>query len=182
MPRFCVRSVTLALAAPAALAALLAGHASAAIIDTIAVGRGENMSTIQVDFSNGDGYVFEFSYDGTATGFSALQSIEKLFPEFTLDYSEHPVFGPLVGGIGVFRDYEYGTGDLWPVVENYWHYWVKDTGEWDFAPIGAAGRTLFDGSHDGWVFGSPVPPQAIPAPQAAFLGLIAAAACRRRRR
>jgi len=154
--------------------------ASAGIVATLSAGTGASLSTIQIDFSNGNGYLLEYRWDGAASGFSALETLDSLLPEFTLDYDE-TVFGPLVTGLGVMADYEYGNGDQWPKVENYWHYWVKDSGDWSFAPVGAASRTLFDGSFDAWVFGSPQRPQPVPAPAGTLLAL-GAAICQRSRR
>jgi hypothetical protein len=77
-------------------------------------------------------------------------------------------FGAFVTGIGVGADTEYGEGDQWPV-ENYWHYWTQDSGAWEQAMVGASDRTIFNGSFDAWVFGSPVAPQAVPAPGALAL-------------
>lgn len=162
------------------MAAAQVQHVDAAIVTTLAAGQGENLSTIQIDFTNGNGYLLEYSWSGAATSFSALQAFDALLPEFTLVF-ERTGFGPLVTGLGVLGDYEYGTGDLWPVVENYWHYWVKDGGEWGWAPLGAADRALFDGSWDAWVFGTPAVPQPIPTPAAAILLAGAAATVRRRR-
>lgn len=166
--------------ASVALAAGLVAPASSAIVVTLETGEGANLSTIQVDFSNGNGYLLEYRWDGSATGFSALEALDQALPEFTLVAEPSP-FGPLVSGLGVLGDYEYGTGDLWPAVENYWHYWLKDSGQWSWAPLGAADRQLFDGSFDAWVFGSSVDPQPVPAPSAMLLLTALAPFCRRRR-
>jgi len=164
-------------------AVVLAGatiDASAAIVTTLTAGVGSNLSTIQVDFSGGNGYLLEYRWDGAATGFSALVALDALLPEFTLEF-EDTQFGALVLGLGVLGDYEFGNGDQWPTVENYWHYWLKDSGDWSFAPVGAGSRVLFDGSFDGWVFGSSTPPQQVPSPISG-LPLVALALVGRRRR
>lgn len=158
--------------------ALLTTGADAAIVATLDAGIGSSTSTVQIDFSNGNGYLLHYHYDGAATGFEALLAFDALLPEFSLIY-ERTGFGPLVTGLGVLDDFEYGNGDQWPVVENYWHYWIADSGSWDFALSGASTRALFDGSFDGWVFGGPDSPQPVPAPPA---GVILAAWFGRRRR
>lgn len=164
----------------AVFVAVSASNASAGIVTTLSAGDGGNLSTIQVDFSNGNGYLLEYRWDGAATGFSALLALDALLPEFTMIY-EDTVFGPLVTGFGVLGDNEYGTGDQWPVVENYWHYWLKDTGAWNFASEGATSRNLFDGSFDAWVFGSSAVPQPVPAPSALLVAAAAIRSLRRRR-
>lgn len=164
----------------AAALLLPAASAPAAIVTEFDVGLGGSTSTVQIDFSNGNGYLLRFHYDGAVTGFDALLAFEAQLPEFTL-VTEDFGFGPFVAGLGVLADYEYGTGDLWPVVENYWHYWLDDGSGWEFALVGASARQLFDGSFDGWVFGSPVPPQPVPGPAVWPMVAIAAIAARRRR-
>ncbi len=137
-----------------------AAHAD--ILQTYEVGVGNNTSTVQIDFSNGNGYLFTLRYSDTLTGLGALQLMASLAPDFTLTTDTFP-WGQLVTGLGVATDYEYGTGDLWPI-ENYWHYWITDdASNWIWAPQGASDRILTNGSADAWVFGTDISPQAVPA-------------------
>jgi len=169
-------------AASALLASLGANRdASAEIVASFSVGSGTSSSLVQFDFTNGNGYLIELLHNGGVTGFDALLAFDAWLPEFTLVYKDFG-FGELVAGIGILGDFEYGMGDQWPVVENYWHYWLQDSGSWEFAQVGASSRTLFDGSFDGWVFGSPQAPQVIPAPAGIFLGFGSLASLLRRRR
>ena len=166
---------------PAAVAAALvlaSPHAVAGIVATYDVGTGSSTSTIQVDFSNGNGYVINLSWTEPTDGFEALQAAIAAIPGSQLQYDVYP-FGSFVTGIGLGADFEYGNGDLWPV-ENYWHYWTEVNGPWEIAMFGAGDRVLVDGSKDAWVFGSSVAPQAVPAPGA--LALLAAVRGRRRRK
>lgn len=167
------------------LAALwgIASPAAAEIVQTSSVGLGTSTSTIQIDFTNGNGYLFSVHYDAPLTGWSALQLIAGETPGFTLVAEQYP-WGAFVTGLGVAGDYEYGTGDLWPDVENYWHYWVQDDAHaWQGAGFGPSDFTLFNGSAEAWVFGSSATPQAVPAgPGAALLACAATAALRGRRR
>jgi hypothetical protein len=166
---------------PAAVAAALAlssSHAFAGIVSTFSVGAGASTSTIQVDFSNGNGYVVNLSWTEPMSGFQAMQAVAAAIPGAQLQYDVYP-FGSFVTGIGLGTDFEYGTGDLWPV-ENYWHYWTQVDGQWEMAMFGASDRTLSNGSADAWVFGSSAVPQAVPGPGAAVL-LVAVIAGRRRR-
>lgn len=159
---------------PAAVAAalvLVSSHAFAGIVATYDVGTGTSTSTIQVDFSNGNGYVINLSWTEPMNGFQAMQAVAAAIPGSQLQYDVYP-FGTFLTGIGLGADYEYGNGDLWPV-ENYWHYWTEVGGQWEMAMFGASDRTLTDGSRDAWVFGSSAVPQAVPAPGAIGVACIA---------
>jgi hypothetical protein len=166
---------------PAAVAAALAlssSHAFAGIVSTFSVGAGASTSTIQVDFSNGNGYVVNLSWTEPMSGFQAMQAIAAGIAGAQLQYDVFP-FGSFVTGIGLGADFEYGNGDLWPV-ENYWHYWTEVGGQWEMAMFGASDRMLTDGSRDAWVFGSSAVPQAVPGPGAGVLLMLAARTRRRR--
>jgi len=159
---------------PAAVAAallLVSSHAFAGIVATYNVGTGTSTSTIQVDFSNGNGYVINLSWTEPMNGFQAMQAVVAALPGSQLQYDVYP-FGTFLTGIGLGADYEYGNGDLWPV-ENYWHYWTEVGGQWEMAMFGASDRTLTNGSRDAWVFGSSAVPQAVPAPGAIGVACIA---------
>lgn len=163
--------------------ATLAGaaeQAGAAIVQAYEVGQGSTTSTVQVDFANGNGYLFTVHFEGSLTGLGALQLMAAEVPGFTLELQSFP-WGELVAGMGVGTDYDFGTGDLWPI-ENYWHYWVQnDAAEWVWSPEGASDRDLFEGSADAWVFGSPAAPQTVPGAPA-LAALVCASAFPRRRR
>ncbi len=167
----------------AAVAACLAvTPCFAGIIDTYSVGSGQFHSTVQIDFSTGDGYVFNVAWSGTATGMDLLQIIDQAMsvndPEAFQLVTDDFGWGAFVSGLGVGDSYEYGTGDLWPEVENYWHYWT-DSGtaggpgnDWQSSWIGASDRIAYDGSRDGWVFILPDAPQSVPTPAAAVVALL----------
>jgi len=166
------------LLAPAALAvACLATSSSAALIATYSIGSGSSTSSVQIDFANGNGYLFNVSWDQAMNSYQLLQYIDAELS--TVSHSAQIYsFGAFVTGIGVGSDSDFGTGDLWPV-PNYWHFWTQDTGSWAQSMTGASGRTIFNGSADAWVFGSPASPQVVPAPGA--LALIALGLRSRRR-
>jgi hypothetical protein len=166
------------LLASAALAVVcFASSSSAAIIYTYSIGSGSSTSSVQIDFANGNGYLFNVSWDQPMNGYQLLQFIDAELTSVS-HTSQVFSFGVFVTGIGVGADFDFGTGDLWPI-ENYWHYWTKDSGSWEQAMVGASSRTIFDGSFDAWVFGSSALPQAVPAPGA--LALLALGLRSRRR-
>jgi hypothetical protein len=162
-----------------AAASFTLSHAVAGIVATHDVGAGLYVSTIQVDFENGNGYVFTLRWTEPTNGFAALQQAIAGVAGAQLQYQSFS-FGQFVTGIGVGTDFQYGEGDLWPV-ENYWHYWTEANGEWQMAMFGAGDRTLVDGSADAWVFGSSAAPQAVPGPGVVVALMLAARARRGRR-
>ena len=168
---------------PAAVAAALvltSSHALAGIVATYDVGAGLYASTIQVDFENGNGYVFTLRWTEPTNGFEALQQAIAGVAGAQLQYQSFS-FGQFVTGIGVGTDFQYGEGDLWPV-ENYWHYWTQVGGQWEMAMFGASDRMLVDGSADAWVFGSSAAPQAVPGPGAMVVTGVLCLVLRSRRR
>lgn len=158
--------------------------AAAGIMETYQVGSGLFTSTVQVDFANGNGYLFEVSWQGAGTtGWDLLVTIADEMDSVSLDYSTSE-WGVFLMGIGVGDDLDWGDGSGWSEgIEDYWHYWTSDSADsaWDFSMIGADARTVSDGSMDGWVFLSPDAPQALPAPGAIALLAIGFAGRRRRR-
>ena len=173
-----MRTTTLLLGCTIAPASLHAG-----IIDTVEVGEGLSTSTVQVDFSNGNGYVFNVHWMGEGvTGWDLLLAIADELDAVSLDYSTSE-WGVFLEGITIGEDSDWGVGAGWPEVEDYWHYWTSDSqgDEWVFAMIGADVREVSDGSWDGWVFLSPDAPQQVPAPGGLLLLLAVAGIPRRRR-
>ena len=155
---------TVPAAAAFAAIAISNPHAFAGVVASYDVGTGASTSTIQVDFTNGNAYQVTLRWDTAMNGFDALQAATSAITGAALAYDAYP-FGNFVTGIGFDADYEYGNGDLWPI-ENYWHYWTEENGQWELAMFGAGDRALADGSADAWVFGSSAAPQAVPAPGA----------------
>ena len=176
-------TATLGAATAACVVISFTAPAHAAIIDTFSVGSGASTSTIQIDFGSGNGYIINYSWDGPATGWSALLAIDAAITDMAIQYQTFS-FGVFLTGISIGADHNYGTGDLWPI-ENYWHYWTAEAsdapGSWTSSSIGAADRTLTNGARDAWVFGSSALPQAVPAPGALVTLALAGALARRRR-
>ncbi len=163
------------------IAAALATGASGAIVDTIDVGEGVFTSNVQIDFSNGNGYLFNIRWtQQPTTGWDLLLAIDEAEESFTLD-SWSSEWGEFIVGLGYGDDWDWGDGADWPA-PNWWHYWVQESAgdSWSEAAFGSTDRAAQHGSWDGWVFGSDAAPQAAPAP--ATLALLGLAALRRRRR
>ena len=108
---------------------LCATGAQAAIMDTYQVGTGLNTSTVQIDFQNGNGYLFEVSWQGEGTtGWDLMTTIADEIDGFALDYSTSE-WGVFLMGITAFDDYDWGTGAGWQDgIEDYWHYWTAIDG------------------------------------------------------
>lgn len=161
------------------------GAADAIEFEPIQVGSGLMSSFVQVDFFEGDAFLFEVFYsEGGTTGMDLLLTLDsELGDEFTLEFlgSEDSAF---ITGLGYddFLDQGKGLeGDDW------WRYWIRDDGDdlWAMAGFGPSSREVSQGSWDGWVFGrddAPVAMKIVPAPPAtlALAGLLIAG--RRRRR
>jgi len=150
------------------LLTLLAGTSLAAgdIIEHVEIGEGFHTSTVQVDFANGNGYLFDVHWQQAGTtGWDLLLAIADESDDVSLDYSVSD-WGVFLQGIDAFEDSDWGIGAGWPDVEDYWHYWQKDSAwaPWEFSSIGSDVREVSDGSWDGWVFLSTGEPQSIPAP------------------
>ena len=129
-------------AAAIAALGLSVPHAFAGIVASYDVGAGLYASTIQVDFENGNGYLFTLRWTEPTNGFQALQQAIAGTQGASLQFQSFS-FGVFVTGIGVGADFQYGEGDLWPV-ENYWHYWTEVNGQWEMAMFGASDRMLVE--------------------------------------
>lgn len=163
-----------------------AEFSAAEIVDSFDIGEGLFTSTVQIDFANGNGYVFDVRWTaGGTTGWDLMTAIAVELDEFVLDYSTSE-WGVFLQGIETFGDSDWGVGAGWPEVEDYWHYWTRVSSEndWIFSTAGADVRTVSDGSWDGWVFLSPDAPQpsVVPAPGGFCLGAMVLLKRRRRRR
>ena len=155
-------------------AAAIATGAAGAIIETYSVGAGDSTGRIQIDFSNGNGYLIDVAFDGESiSGHDAMVLILNEVPTFAYVYTTSE-WGVFVEGIGIGGDYEWGVGEGWPDVEDYWHYWVDTGSGWEASTSGNDIRTLVAGDRDGWVFLNSTAPQSVPAPGAVIVlvGLI----------
>ena len=152
----------------------------AAIVDTFTVGAGDKSASIQIDFENGNGYLINYSWSASAqSSWDAMLGIDAALPQMSMLYDTYS-FGVFLTGVSIDADTNYGQGDIEPY-ENYWHFWTKDSGQWEQAMFGASDHPLVNGGSDAWVFGSSTAPQNIPAPGVAMLIMASAFGARRRR-
>jgi hypothetical protein len=158
---------------------MLTVGSTAGLVSTQAIGLGAKSASLQFDFENGNTHLVNLRWDGTLSGFDALELMSTQATGGRLDFLSFS-FGKFVTGLGVGGDYQYGEGELWPV-QNYWHYWTAEgDAPFEVAMFGASDRTLQDGSRDAWVFGSSAAPAKIPTPGVLTLAACAGM-CRRRR-
>ena len=164
-----------------ASALVLSVTTHAAIIGTFEIGTGANRASIQIDQEDGDGYLFAVNFDDSNySSWDALLDIDASLTSVSMTYDTY-TWGNFLTGITIDGDTDSGTGDLWPI-ENYWHFWLHDTSAWEQAQFGASDRLLVNGSSDAWTFGSPTPPQGVPAPSVLALIPFSLAVFPRRRR
>ena len=114
-----------------------------------AAGAGENKATIVIDFDAGDFYLFEYRWDGQASGWDALSAIDtaallSVDATWYEQFQSHFVndFG-YPGGV----KYDYGAG-----AATGWGYWGSGDGENWLLNGGVDGRMLTNGGWDGWVW------------------------------
>jgi hypothetical protein len=111
-------------------------------------GAGTNEAIIVVDFDAGDYFVFEYKWDGLATGWDALAAIEaegeldveeKWYPE----YNSHLV-----------NDFAYPGGEKHDYGEAFtgWGYWGSADGQNWILNTGVDNRQLVSGDWDSWVW------------------------------
>ena len=155
-----------------------ASHAE--VVDTFEIGSGESTSSFLFQFTNGNQYLYEVSYDEPMTGQSAVEFMMAEQPEYFIADIISYSFGDALNGLVIGDDSDEGFGTP-PDYLDYWHYWTKEDGldSWESSFVGFGDRTISDGSWDGWVFNSNDAP--IPA-GASFITLSCMAAVRRRRR
>jgi hypothetical protein len=161
-------------------AACIAGTAAADLVGTWTVGTGSSSSFVQIEFGNGNTYLYECLWDGTMTGQGLFELIEGAqtgyFAYEVVSFS----FGDALFGITAGGDTDAGFGTP-PEYLDYWHYWTREGGgDWNESFVGFGDRAVVDGSWDGWVFDSASAPSVVPAP--GTCAILALAARRRRRR
>ena len=146
---------------------------------TQTVGSGSNESFFVVDFQDGTvdhSYAFGYLYDGSKTGADLITALSS--------------------GAGLGATYLYSGGAVNSFTFNghseagfeneaYWSYYLGNDGRnWSYSSTGIKGRTLSNGSWDGWSWDmnsadplplTPTAPAPVPeASTAASLGLVLA--------
>lgn len=147
----------------------------------ITVGTGVNSAALQIEFASGALFTFDLLFgDAPADTLTGLTLLDLVEAETTL-VTERQVFdfGVLIDGIGFMGEHDAGYGGG----ENYWHYWTWDPGQtdWSAAQVGVGDRVVADGARDGWVYGSALPPGAVPEPATFALMALGGAHILRRR-
>ena len=140
--------------------------ASGVTADPLAVGSGSNSAYVYIEWKDGFVAEFDVAFDEPNTGLGLMDIIEA---DTTLT-TERVFDGEFINGISYQGHSDLG---VWPppAPEDWWHYWIKDSGEenWVDPGLGASTRVVYDGGADGWVFGRD---GAVPEPATmALLGL-----------
>ena len=138
-------------------------------------GTGSNQATIAIDFDENNYYVFTYSWDGTATGWDALDAIDQA-GELGISYTDYG--DPL----GIFiSDFDYPGGVEYDYGAEYagWTYCIgTDNENWLPSIDGPSSRELNNGDWDSWVWANydgwtPIRgPGEAPIPEPATLALL----------
>jgi hypothetical protein len=142
----------------------------------VSVGSGSSTAHVYIGFKDLANYDFEVKFDGSQTGVTLFDIIEAE-TTLTTDRQDYG-FGVFINGISYdgHSNIGYGGGEDW------WHYFTRDDPNDPFvsSAVGAADRTIVDGSEDSWRYGwaSPIPEPA----GVAIAGLGGLALLARRRR
>ncbi len=179
-----MRTTTLALGIGVGTLGLVSA-ASADLVGSWSVGTGEETASVQIDFMNGNSYLFDLSFDDELRGrevFDLLTEAANTIGDLTFDFTVISYsFGDFLTGITLNDDADYGEGSP-PDYLDTWAYWTAEGTEvWSSSMIGFSDRILVDGSRDAWVFGTGAAPATIPAPATIGLALFVRGDRRRRR-
>jgi hypothetical protein len=120
-------------------------------------GTGTNSAYIALDFDYDNAFVFEYHWNGQATGWDALQALDQAGP-MDIDGQVYS-WGVLIndfsypGGV----KFDYGLGNTG------WVYYLSDGGsDWFGSGAGVRDRVLSNGSWDSWVWSNYPPDWSIP--------------------
>jgi hypothetical protein len=111
-------------------------------------GSGSSQATIAIDFDFGNSFLFNYQWDGDATGWDALAAIDLAgaLNVFATDY----------GAWGVFvSDFDYPGGleyDYGEEANTGWAYYVGNNENWEYSSTGVSSRSLNNGDWDSWVW------------------------------
>lgn len=111
-------------------------------------GSGSNQATIVIDFDFGNSFLFNYQWDGDATGWNALAEID-LAGALDVDAADYGKYGVFVndfdypGGL----EYDYGEG-----ANTGWAYYVGNNENWEYSSAGVSSRSLNNGDWDSWVW------------------------------
>lgn len=112
-------------------------------------GSGENLATIVIDFDFENYFVFEYQWDGSATGWDALDALDNessLVVDATWNEQWQSHF---------VNDFDYIGGEKYPYSPDGfpgWHYFGSTDNETWLQNTGVDSRTLSDGDWDSWVW------------------------------
>jgi len=184
-------------------------------------GNGPDKAAMVIDWNGGispQSLEWGFRWDpaaGPVTGETMFNAIVAADPHlFSIVYTD-PTYGDSIFGLGYTftnQSFSYVPGADWDAnedgkagiagdhyqegfwVNGYWNYYTQDAADtsWQYATAGMGGRTLSDGSWDGWTFGpaanswfGPAPSDPVAVPEPASVAMLAAGAAglmlRRRR-
>jgi hypothetical protein len=163
---------------------------------TQTVGTGSNVSYFVINFDDGPNnsnnpssdYVFAYHWDSSAapTGETMLTALNQLTnPTLQVNQTYYASFDAYFVNGFTYTDHSQTGYYNSSADQASWVYWVDDSGTWQQSGSGVNGRTLFNGSYDGWTYyvgdsfagdpPSPVTPSAAPEPSSLCVLVLGAA-------
>jgi len=111
-------------------------------------GTGANEARIVIDFDFEQYFMFEYRWDGEASGWDALEAIAAA-GALEVDATDYGEWGMFVSDFdypyGI--EYDYGEG-----ANIGWAYYIGDNQSWSISGTGVSFRSLGDGDWDSWVW------------------------------
>jgi hypothetical protein len=111
-------------------------------------GSGSSQATIAIDFDFGNSFLFNYRWDGDATGWDALTAID-LAGALEVSAKDYGVWGVFVSDFNypAGLEYDYGAG-----ANTSWAYYVGNNEGWSPSGAGVSSRFLNNGDWDSWVW------------------------------
>jgi hypothetical protein len=152
----------------------LSATSTFAITEQFDAGSGQNIANVYFEWSDGYKAQFLVRFEQTTIKGTELLDIVEAYTDLT---TVRLYGGAFVDGISFngHSNIGYSGG------ANWWHYWIKDSGEtdWTSPAFGAASRVVYDGDSDGWIYGRD---SAVPEPASILLLGLGGLILRRSRR
>lgn len=114
----------------------------------VTTGSGGNVAAVVIDFDANNTFVFEYRWDGTATGWDALYAL-SLNSDIEIDYQDYGTWGAYVKDIAYSGGVKYNYADDGSLG---WAYYSSDDNQNWSQGATVSFRELTNGGWDAWVW------------------------------